>query len=40
MNEKVNKTPEQWRTELTPEQYRVCREKGTEPAFGGAERTC
>lgn len=34
--EKVEKTAEQWRTELTPEQYRILREKGTERAFSGA----
>ena len=32
---KVHKTEAEWRAELTPEQYRILREKGTEPAFTG-----
>ncbi len=36
MAEKVTKTEEEWRRELTPEQYAVCRQKGTERAFTGA----
>jgi peptide-methionine (R)-S-oxide reductase len=32
---KLQKTNEQWKKELTPEQYRVLRESGTEPAFQG-----
>ena len=34
-SEKVEKTEEEWRAALTPEQYRILREKGTERAFTG-----
>ena len=34
--EKIAKSDAEWRAELTPEQYRILREKGTEQAFTGA----
>ena len=35
MTEKIKKTKEQWKSQLTDEQYHITREAGTEPAFTG-----
>jgi peptide-methionine (R)-S-oxide reductase len=35
MTEKMVKSEAEWKKQLTPEQYHVAREAGTEPAFAG-----
>jgi len=40
VNDKLVKTDEEWRRSLDGEQYRVCRQQGTERAFSGKYWDC
>ena len=36
MSKKIVKTDEEWRQLLSENQFKICRKKGTEPAFSGS----
>lgn len=40
MSKKITKTDAEWRQQLSPEQYHVTRQSGTERAFTGAYHNC
>ncbi|MEE9219888.1 MAG: peptide-methionine (R)-S-oxide reductase MsrB [Acidobacteriota bacterium] len=40
MVDEVRKSDAEWREQLTPEQYEICRRRGTEPSFTGKYWNC
>ena len=40
MDKPISKSNEEWKKELTSEQYHICREKGTEAPFTGQYTDC
>jgi len=35
MSKKISKNDDEWRQQLSSDQFRICRKNGTEPAFSG-----
>jgi len=40
MDDKIDRTDDEWRRLLTLDQFRICRQRGTEPAFTGVYHDC
>ncbi|MCH7968591.1 MAG: peptide-methionine (R)-S-oxide reductase MsrB [Thaumarchaeota archaeon] len=40
MKNKISKTREKWKKELPPDQFEICFNHGTEPAFSGKYNDC
>jgi len=36
----MSKTDQEWQATLSPDEYQICRKKGTEPAFSGLYADC
>ena len=40
LNNKISKTDDEWKGQLSPEEYNICRKKNTEPPFTGIYWGC